>query len=55
MAKEAKKNVVKDEVKEEVVFGAVVEQHLDRDLNDPRLQPIVDGNSQPVIDINVPQ
>lgn len=38
---------------QEVVESVV--QHLDRDLNDPRNFPIVDGNTQPKIDINKPQ
>jgi len=37
----------------ESVEGVV--QHLDRDPNDNRNFPPVDGNTQPVIDINKPQ
>ena len=43
------------EVVEEVaVENSHVVEHLDVDLNDPRLKPIVDGNTQPVVDINLP-
>jgi len=40
-------------VQEEVVESNVV-QHLDVDANEPRKFPPVDGNTQPVIDINKP-
>ena len=42
-------------VQEEVVVESNVVQHLDVDANDPRNFPPVDGNTQPVIDINKPQ
>jgi transcription termination factor Rho len=46
--------VVDEVVAEEFVNNSNVEVHLDKDLNDPRNKPTVDGNSQPVVDINVP-
>ena len=52
MAKKAEKNVVEEVFVPE--GAAVVETHLDRDPNDVRLKPPVDGNSLPVVDINVP-
>lgn len=47
----AKKKEVVEEVVEPVSNVTV---YLDRDPNDPRSFPIVDGNTQPVIDINKP-
>jgi len=40
--------------KDETKFNNDVEVvvNLDVDLNDPRKIPVVDGNSQPVVDIN---
>lgn len=58
--KVTEKEVVVKEVKvEEVKVEAVVDnhsvQHLDVDPNDPRVvNPTVDGNDQPKVDINVP-
>lgn len=43
----------KKEVVEEVVEGVTF--NLDVDPNDPRNFPPVDGNTQPVVDINKPQ
>jgi hypothetical protein len=45
--------------KEETVAEVLVEQtgvtvNLDVDANDPRKFPPVDGNTQPVVDINKP-
>lgn len=50
-----KKEVVEEVVEvQEFVNNSNVEVHLDRDLNDPRNKPVVDGNELPQVDINVP-
>jgi len=56
-----KKKVAEEVVEEVKVEGAQpqfhseqVVFHLDKDPNDPRLKETVDGNSQPVVDINLP-
>jgi len=46
------KKVEVQEVVESVESNVV--QHLDVDANDPRLFPVVDGNTQPKVDINKP-
>lgn len=48
----AKKKEVVEEVVESVESNVVV--NLDVDPNDPRKFPPVDGNTQPVVDINKP-
>lgn len=46
--------VIKEvEVDEAVVVPHVVE-HVERDPNDPRNWPVVDGNDLPKVDINEP-
>lgn len=50
-----KKEVVEEVVEvQEFVNNNNVEVHLDRDLNDPRNKPVVDGASVEPVDINVP-
>lgn len=49
------KEVKVEEVKVEAVVDNHSVQHLDVDPNDPRVvNPTVDGNDQPKVDINVP-
>ena len=52
-----RKKKVEEEVQEVVgVEPTSVVENLDVDPNDPRVQnPTVDGNDQPVVDINEPQ
>lgn len=55
MGKAKKVEVVEEVVEvQEFVNNSNIEVHLDRDLNDPRNKPTVDGNDLPVVDINVP-
>ena len=50
-----RQTMAKEKVVEEVVEVAHVTEHLDVDPNDPRVvNPTVDGNSQPKVDINEP-
>lgn len=55
MTKKKEAEVVEEVAVKSNVAQTAVTTNLDVDPNDPRLKPIVDGNTQPVIDINVPQ